>query len=191
MESVGKLLSEARIAKGLSLEKVSEEVNIRLAYLEALENDEYSKLPEEVFIKGFIRNYGNFLGLNGPELVNLYKANKTGASVEDVESKDIRQVEKVSLNISLKQTRDIGSGTGGINLPKPKLPWKQISVGVVAVLVLAGGYFAVPMLMDAMPSVSLPSLPSFSSSEQPQKKPVAKPQPPEKIYDHVSDSIGC
>ena len=183
MESVGKILSEARIAKGLSLEHVSREVSIRPAYLAALENDEYSKLPEEVFVKGFIRNYGNFLGLNGPELVNLYKANKAGTPVEEVESPGVREVEKVKLNISLKQERSIGSGTGRFEIPRPQLPWKQLAIGMVAVVVLAGGYFAVPALMSGMPSFSMPSI----NLSQPEKQPPVQEEnkAPVKVYDHV------
>ena len=179
MESVGKILAEARIAKGISLEKVSEAISIRPDYLEALENDDYSKLPEEVFVKGFIRNYGNFLGLQGPELVDLYKANKASLPVEEVKSQGVREVDKVSLNISLKQERSIGSGTGKFEIPRPQLPWKQLALGAVVVVVLAGGYFTLPSLVDKMPSIS------FSSSTQEEKPQQAPVQPAVKVYDHV------
>ncbi len=180
MESVGKILAEARTAKGLSLEKVSEEVSIRQAYLEALENDDYSKMPEDVFIKGFIRNYGNFLGLNGPELVDLYKSQQTGSSVEEVKSLGVREVDKVSLNISLKQERELGSGKGGLSLPKVHLPWRQLALGIVAVAIFAGGYFSVPILMDTMPSLPPISLPSFEDKQAP-----VEPAETAKVYDHV------
>ena len=87
LNSVGSILKEARVKKGLSLIDAEKATTIRCAYLDALEQDEYYKLPEEVFIKGMIRNYGNFLGLNGPELVDLYKAEKAGTAIEKVKSK--------------------------------------------------------------------------------------------------------
>ncbi len=151
MESVGKLLYAARISKGLTLAEVEKEISIRASYLEALEHDNYEKLPEEVFIKGIIRNYGNFLGLNGPELVNLYKADKSGTPIEEVQSKGIREVENVKMNINLKQTRSAGSGTNEFaHLKKKnfKVPFKQIFVGIIALCVLAGGYFAMPKAME-------------------------------------------
>ncbi len=151
MESVGKILYATRISKGLTLVEIEKEISIRASYLEALEHDDYSKLPEEVFIKGIIRNYGNFLGLNGPELVDLYKAEKAGTVVEEVKSQGIREVENVKMNINLKQTRSAGSGNGEfahLNKKSIKVPVKQIAVGVFALLVLAGGYFAMPMAME-------------------------------------------
>jgi cytoskeletal protein RodZ len=58
----------------ITLQEVSEAVNIKKKYLEAIEKDAYEAIPGTVFVKGFIRNYGNFLGLNGPALVKTYKA---------------------------------------------------------------------------------------------------------------------
>lgn len=57
----------------ITLQEVSEAVNIKRIYLEAIEKNAYETIPGTVFVKGFIRNYGNFLGLNGSALVRLYK----------------------------------------------------------------------------------------------------------------------
>ena len=61
-KSVGTLLREARLAKGISLSEAENGTSIRARYLEALERDEYDKTPGEVFLKGMLRTYGNFLG---------------------------------------------------------------------------------------------------------------------------------
>ena len=124
-KTVGAILKEARLAKGISLADAEKATSIRSRYLQAVENDEYDKTPGEVFLKGIIRNYGNYLGLNGPELVNEYKASAAGMAAEAVRSQGIREVEKVRLNIQLKDKRDIGSGTGRFEMPGlPKLPMK-------------------------------------------------------------------
>ena len=144
-KSVGTLLREARLAKGLSIAEAEHGTSIRGRYLEALERDEYEKTPGEVFLKGMIRNYGNFLGLNGPELVQLYKASTTGMAKDAMRSSGIREVDKVKLNIQLKDPRDVGSGTGRFELPNlPHIDIKQCLVGVVVLLALVGGYFAIP-----------------------------------------------
>lgn len=149
MESVGKILYEARIAKGLTLTEVEKEISIRSSYLNALEQDDYDRLPEEVFVKGIIRNYGNFLDLNGPELVDLYKANKAGTVIEDVKSQGIREVDNVKMNINIKQTRSAGSGEfAHLRKKKTVLPMKQIAIGIMAVLILATGYFTMPAAME-------------------------------------------
>ena len=145
-KSVGTLLREARLAKGLSLAEAEQGTSIRGRYLEALEKDEYDKTPGEVFLKGMIRNYGNFLGLNGPELVQLYKAGAAGVAKEAVKSAGIREVDKVKLNIQLKDPRDVGSGTGRLELPNVNV--RQCLAGVVVLLVLAGGYFGIPKAID-------------------------------------------
>ena len=151
-KSVGTLLREARLAKGISLSEAENGTSIRARYLEALERDEYDKTPGEVFLKGMLRNYGNFLGLNGPELVQLYKARAAGMPKEAAASTGIREVEKVKLNIQLKNPRDIGSGTGKLELPKlPKLPsfdMRQILAGVAVLVVLTGGYVGIPKVME-------------------------------------------
>ena len=156
-KSVGTLLREARLAKGISLSEAEHGTSIRARYLEALEKDEYDKTPGEVFMKGMLRNYGTYLGLNGPELVQLYKERAAGATKEAVKSSGIREVDKVQLNIQLKNPRDIGSGTGRMELPSlPKVDMKQIIAGVGVLLVLLGGYFAIPKAMDYFKNMPQP-----------------------------------
>lgn len=153
MDSVGKILNEARTAKGLTLLDAEKATSIRSSYLDALEQDDYSKLPEEVFIKGIIRNYGNFLGLNGPELVDVYKAQKAGTHVENVKSQGIREVDNVKMNISLKQHRSAGSGVNAYQGPTPKKNIaKQIFAGALCVVVLVCGYFMMPKAMELLHS---------------------------------------
>ena len=139
-------LKEARLAKGLSIADAEQATSVRARYLEAVENDEYEKTPGEVFLKGIIRNYGNYLGLDGLELVKLYKANHQGVAAENINSAGIREVEKVRLNIQLKEKRDIGSGTGRFEMPQ--LPMKQIAAGLAVVVLLGIGYVAVPKVID-------------------------------------------
>lgn len=145
-KSVGTILKEARLAKGLSIADAEQATSVRARYLEAVENDEYEKTPGEVFLKGIIRNYGNYLGLDGLELVKLYKANHQGVAAENINSAGIREVEKVRLNIQLKEKRDIGSGTGRFEMPQ--LPMKQIAAGLAVVVLLGIGSVAVPKVID-------------------------------------------
>ncbi len=72
MDMVGNLLYTERRKKGLEIVDIEQSTGIRGVYLTALEQGKYEVLPGEVYIKGFIRNYGNFLGLDGAHLVHLY-----------------------------------------------------------------------------------------------------------------------
>lgn len=145
METVGQILKSARIEKKLSLEDVAKATSIRSKYLEAIENDDYKNTPGDVFVKGIIRTYGNYLGLNGAELVDIYKAGAAGKIVEEVKSKGIREVNNVKLNISLKQQRNIGEGTGKINFAE-YFSAKNIIVALAVAGILTGGYFAYGLL---------------------------------------------
>ncbi|KKQ08609.1 MAG: Transcriptional regulator, XRE family [Candidatus Daviesbacteria bacterium GW2011_GWB1_36_5] len=68
MRTVGQILKETREAKFYTLEEVEKATKIRVELLEALEEDNFSKLPPETFIQGFIKNYGKFLGLDANKL---------------------------------------------------------------------------------------------------------------------------
>jgi cytoskeletal protein RodZ len=76
MESLGDKLRKTREDKGYSYEYVGRETNIAQRYLEALENEDFSKFPGEPYLLGFLRNYGEYLGLNVDELHSLYRSIK-------------------------------------------------------------------------------------------------------------------
>lgn len=80
MQTVGEMLRSERERKGLTLKDVELETNIRVMYLNAIELGNYSVIPGEAYLKGFIRNYANMLGLNGAEYVELYRKNQEGTS---------------------------------------------------------------------------------------------------------------
>ena len=71
---LGDRLRKARENKGLSLEQVEEGTRIRRAFLEALEEEDFEKLPASAYVKGFIRNYAQFLGLDPEESLSHYRA---------------------------------------------------------------------------------------------------------------------
>lgn len=73
MKSVGEILKEGRKEKRLSLEKVAESTKIRLVYLKALENDQYSKLPSLTSGRGFLKNYADFLELSSDEILAIFR----------------------------------------------------------------------------------------------------------------------
>lgn len=170
-KTVGQLLREARLAKGLSLYAVEAATHIHAKSLEYLENDQFDKTPGEFFVKGALRSYGNFLGLNGPELVDMYKASVAGKALHEVEAHGIREAKNVTMNIQLKDKRDIGSGSDSFDIKEKlgdvKLPWKQIAMGVAGLAVLGGLYFAVPAVIKWSSNISFTS----STVDKPATKP--------------------
>ncbi len=70
---VGAILRAAREAKGVTLAKAEQATRIRHKHLAALEEGTPADLPEPVFVKGFLRNYARYLGLNPNEVLDLYR----------------------------------------------------------------------------------------------------------------------
>lgn len=73
MRTVGQVLKEERERKFYTLLEIEKETKIRKEFLEALEAGEYYKLPPSTFVQGFIKNYGNFLGLNTEKLLAIFR----------------------------------------------------------------------------------------------------------------------
>ena len=131
---VGKVLQDARIAKNLSLDKAAQETNIRKAYLEAIEQNDFALLHGEVFVKGIMRTYGNYLGLDGAKLVEEYKT-ATAGNRPVKNNNAIRESQDVRVRPTFKSNRDIGSGNGNSH------SLRIVIIGVFAVLLAAAGGF--------------------------------------------------
>lgn len=67
-KTVGKQLRQTREAKGASIEEASGATRIRAYYIEALEKGEFSALPSPVQVRGFLRAYAKYLGLDAEDL---------------------------------------------------------------------------------------------------------------------------
>ena len=73
MRTVGEILKEERERKSHTLDEVERVTKIRKELLEALEADDYTKLPPATFIQGFIKNYGKFLNLDSEKLLAVFR----------------------------------------------------------------------------------------------------------------------
>jgi cytoskeleton protein RodZ len=69
MSALGERFRAAREARGLSLSDVAEQIRIRSVYLAAIEDENWSAIGAPVYIRGFLRTYGRFLGLDTEEVV--------------------------------------------------------------------------------------------------------------------------
>jgi cytoskeletal protein RodZ len=82
LHKLGEVLRTAREAKGVDLARVERDTKIRSRYLSALERSDYRDLPGAVYTKGFLRNYGAYLGLDTEYLVDLYRLESAGVTPE-------------------------------------------------------------------------------------------------------------
>jgi cytoskeleton protein RodZ len=65
---IGPILEKRRLEIGLSLKEVEQATKIRTRYLEGLEREDPTVLPDPVYARGFLKTYANFLGLDGERL---------------------------------------------------------------------------------------------------------------------------
>ncbi len=116
MKTVGQILKEERAKKNLTLEEIEQATKIRKKILQSLENGDWKSLPSTTFVKGLIKNYGRYLGLDQNELIAFYRREFD----EKKEVKKIVQTGKVK--------------TGGFRLT-PQLVTTSI-IGVAVLLVV-------------------------------------------------------
>lgn len=66
----GATLAAAREAKGLTRSEVAERLKLSLRQIEALETEDWTALPDPVFVRGFVRNYARLVGLDPETLIS-------------------------------------------------------------------------------------------------------------------------
>jgi cytoskeletal protein RodZ len=72
MFEIGGSLREARLKRGLTPADVQKAIRIRDRYLQALEEERWEVLPGDAYVKGFLRTYADYLGLDGSLYVDEY-----------------------------------------------------------------------------------------------------------------------
>jgi cytoskeleton protein RodZ len=71
---IGNSLREARLRQQLDFPEIEQQTKIRAKYLKALEDEQFEELPAPTYVKGFLRNYADVLGLDGQLYVDEYNS---------------------------------------------------------------------------------------------------------------------
>src|SRR5690349_18682906 len=74
MFEIGSSLREARLRQGLEFPELEHTTKIRAKYLRALEDEQFDILPAQTYVKGFLRSYAEYLGLDGQLYVDEYNS---------------------------------------------------------------------------------------------------------------------
>ena len=72
MFEIGTTLREARVRRKLTLQQVEEDTKIRVKYLQAMENEDFDVMPGSTYVKGFLRTYATYLGLDARIVLDEY-----------------------------------------------------------------------------------------------------------------------
>lgn len=99
MKTVGTILKEARSAKGITLQQVEEATKIRQKFLRSIEADDLQSLPSLAYAKGFVKNYGEYLGLPKEHVLAFFRRQTHDVSKSSILPKGMVN----SMNASLFQ----------------------------------------------------------------------------------------
>jgi len=83
MFEIGNSLREAREHQGLDYSQVELATKIRAKYIQALEDEHFEILPSGTYIKGFLRSYSEYLGLDGQLYVDEYNSRFIADGIEE------------------------------------------------------------------------------------------------------------
>lgn len=179
METMGQVFKAARERKRISLSTAAARTRIKIQHLEAMERDDFSKMPAPTYARGFIRMYADFLGLDPAPLIDEYnrlhdptareKAPSARKSVPKPSPR--REPETVRESTADEMVSAPPQESRAQRLPQislkavPKSVWRAIGIALAAVAVVWGLGMAVRRC----------------SAEQPAQKslpPVRRPAPP-------------
>ena len=78
-------------ARGLEFPEIEYATKVRSKYLRALEDEEFDLLPAQTYVKGFLRTYAEYLGLDGQLYVDEYNSRYVGLEEESPLRASVRQ----------------------------------------------------------------------------------------------------
>ncbi len=71
--TLGEKLRKIREEANVSLSEISKVTKVRKVYLEMLEEERFDELPPDVYVRGFLNSYANYLGIEPEDVFRLYK----------------------------------------------------------------------------------------------------------------------
>ena len=105
--SMGSYLQRERLKKQFSLEEVAEQTCINIGTLRAIESNDRSKMPAEVFSRGFIKLYAKFLGVDQQDVLERYDREMGQSEEENIRNHDVFYNEKLAESSSFFSLRKI------------------------------------------------------------------------------------
>jgi cytoskeleton protein RodZ len=79
---IGNTLREARVRRNLTLQQVEEDIKIRVKYVQAMENEDWDVMPGVTYVKGFLRTYATYLGLDPDVIIGEFRSRAVAPSAE-------------------------------------------------------------------------------------------------------------
>lgn len=150
-ESVGEFLKRERELRQITLQEVAEGTKISIRRLRSIEADQFEDLPAEVFVRGFVKSYADYIGVDPADAILRLEENMPR---EELEMNNIK-----------------GFSPTHIDIKRYGSPVLLIAAVVAGLLILAGIWFfffqnhqiSVPGLTDKSPPASTAQVENFST----------------------------
>src|SRR5690349_10833745 len=155
MFEIGNSLREARVRQQIELGEAELSTKIRGKYLRALEEESFDVLPAQTYVKGFLRSYADYLGLDGQLYVDEFNSRYVRGELEEEEEQRPYKPR-------------VASPSRGSAFQNKAVLWTVAAIVGLTVFVFAAFRWGGP---DNQPEV-LPL--TKTQAKKPVKKPVAK-----------------
>lgn len=188
IKEIGGYLRQQRETRSLSVDDIAAMTRIRVPMLEALEDGDLDRLPEFIYVKGFIRRYGEALGLDGKSLADRLSPGVEQLTREATAPAPKKPPAKVKAAPVLapveKPIEPISRVTNKLETPPtPPKQSKSPSFGLYLGLGILAGVCSGLGYLFLRPPVPIPSIEqpspeqSPAASIAPSPSPVASPSP--------------
>ena len=157
-ETLGSFLKRHRQSLGKDLDEIAEKTRIHASTLRAIEEDNPKALPAEVFARGFVKNYAQYLGLDPSEALAWYIEQNSG---------EARPTEKINV-------QEVLAGEAMAEVQTFPLGRFIVFFIVVGLLFLAG-YLVLSFLNSSAPPVDIPTKEPAPHAQVEQQPPLNAP----------------
>lgn len=154
LAELGTRLKEARLSKGFSLDDLQEITKIQKRYLVAIEEGNYSTMPGTFYVRAFIKQYAEAVGLNAEELLEEFK-------------KEIpnQQSEEVAQSISQSPTRR-KLNTRSSSRMMESMPKFIVALFIIVIIILIWVLFQKKMADTGLPKDDTPAVSEFEYDQK-------------------------
>lgn len=153
---IGKSLHDARVAKGMSLDDIQKITKIQKHYLEAIEQENFDELPGDFYVRAFIKQFADTVGLNGIELLNEHDDDLPDTQSPEYESEVSGEEVSKRIESQNKEQRR--------NTLRRYLPTFGIIIGIIVVVGVVWGV-VINTNKSSQTSISSSSVSVTGSSE--------------------------
>ena len=135
LEEIGTYLRQQREQQSFSLDELAQATYVSLTILEALETGATDRLPELVYVRGFIRRYCDQLGLDSKSLLeSLTKTTPLPTEISDISEGEAQAFSEKSALTSPAPSAKISQKVSSI----PKWGWGLIIIALLGLIGVSG-----------------------------------------------------